>query len=690
MNLAKSIGNLQKYGYLCRYYVSTSTSRLAVSTDLKSKIDYNKNDFEAWRSRLYYQSKKRGILENDIIFGDFADQSLKTLTKKDLEDYDSLINGDTNEWDLFYYVTGISKTLNCYNDILSNRNVMTWLNESTKEPWYDHMDNGNSVINCHDLNLPNSPNAQYFVTIKAWNNVLTPLLLKGMSRVNIISLVFRLNELDNQMQYFNLGAYFKELESLSIEVINKNSKEYDLYPFFSNVPTIQNLKLVNVPFKLSTKASHWIKSIKRFYVDNNKELVYLPKWFSFGHGLVKLIIKNTLLAEITPISLLPNLENVRLSHNEISHIHRVSFVSEFLEEVDLSHNKITKLAAHTFSQSPSLRYIDLSYNHFKTQLPERAFFKNSKLKYLSLANSYITHLNPEAMIGLQNLRTLVLSYNPGIQLDIFTLLPLKSLQKLDLNWCNLTKMPMAVSQCCHLNTLQLSGNLFYTRDSMPSEVLAMLSNINRIDFDRNPLVEMPYGLFLVPLNNVELIEQILETIIQLPLWQREPCTPYMWHIHLSNSTKELQRKVAPWNEKKMAQNSLQHCRQLYESTLDKLDLYRELEQSSGCEATRKLRSAKDSCDNEQAEMEKKVEEKIKNEWLLKESQIHSMYTTEKPRKLKTFNTENYLMISIATNIFLASFLSTLMIFAIICRIKKYWDRREHDDLSNNNYQQTTN
>ncbi|CAB3405637.1 unnamed protein product [Caenorhabditis bovis] len=59
----------------------------------------------AKRARLLYQSKKRGILENDILLGDFADVNLPTMTASELEAYDKLINGEHMEWDLFYYMS---------------------------------------------------------------------------------------------------------------------------------------------------------------------------------------------------------------------------------------------------------------------------------------------------------------------------------------------------------------------------------------------------------------------------------------------------------------------------------------------------------------------------------------------------------------------------------------------------------
>lgn len=61
---------------------------------------------ETKRSRLLYQSKKRGILENDIILGEFADQMLQKMNLQQLMRYDEIINGEHMEWDLYYFLSG--------------------------------------------------------------------------------------------------------------------------------------------------------------------------------------------------------------------------------------------------------------------------------------------------------------------------------------------------------------------------------------------------------------------------------------------------------------------------------------------------------------------------------------------------------------------------------------------------------
>uniref|UniRef100_A0A1I7ZUQ6 Succinate dehydrogenase assembly factor 2, mitochondrial n=1 Tax=Steinernema glaseri TaxID=37863 RepID=A0A1I7ZUQ6_9BILA len=69
-------------------------------------VEMKKEGIEKQRARLLYQSKKRGILENDILIGGFAEQNLKTLSQEQLDRYDAIINGEHMEWDLFYYVSG--------------------------------------------------------------------------------------------------------------------------------------------------------------------------------------------------------------------------------------------------------------------------------------------------------------------------------------------------------------------------------------------------------------------------------------------------------------------------------------------------------------------------------------------------------------------------------------------------------
>ncbi|GFX99092.1 succinate dehydrogenase assembly factor 2, mitochondrial [Trichonephila clavipes] len=62
------------------------------------------------RARLLYQSRKRGMSENGLILSTFAAKYLSSFDKDQLVLYDKLINIPSNDWDLFYWATGVKET----------------------------------------------------------------------------------------------------------------------------------------------------------------------------------------------------------------------------------------------------------------------------------------------------------------------------------------------------------------------------------------------------------------------------------------------------------------------------------------------------------------------------------------------------------------------------------------------------
>ncbi|ODQ63763.1 DUF339-domain-containing protein [Nadsonia fulvescens var. elongata DSM 6958] len=87
------------------------------------------------RARLLYQSRKRGILETDLLLSKYADLYLKDMTREELEEYDELL--DNPDWDIFYWATRnedvkvcperweSSKTMEKLRDLAENRNRHT-------------------------------------------------------------------------------------------------------------------------------------------------------------------------------------------------------------------------------------------------------------------------------------------------------------------------------------------------------------------------------------------------------------------------------------------------------------------------------------------------------------------------------------------------------------------------------------
>ena len=64
-----------------------------IDTEIKLKIQpivRTGETIEVKRARLLYQSRKRGILESDLLLSRFADKYLKTMTMEELDEYDKL------------------------------------------------------------------------------------------------------------------------------------------------------------------------------------------------------------------------------------------------------------------------------------------------------------------------------------------------------------------------------------------------------------------------------------------------------------------------------------------------------------------------------------------------------------------------------------------------------------------------
>ncbi|SCU80486.1 LADA_0B07756g1_1 [Lachancea dasiensis] len=55
------------------------------------------------KARLVYQSRKRGILETDLLLSRFAAKYLNSMTPEELDEYDALL--DELDWDIYYWAT---------------------------------------------------------------------------------------------------------------------------------------------------------------------------------------------------------------------------------------------------------------------------------------------------------------------------------------------------------------------------------------------------------------------------------------------------------------------------------------------------------------------------------------------------------------------------------------------------------
>ena len=55
--------------------------------------------------RLLWQSRKRGISENDLLLSTWFQRNHPSMSPEQINEYDHLINAEVNEWDLFYWIS---------------------------------------------------------------------------------------------------------------------------------------------------------------------------------------------------------------------------------------------------------------------------------------------------------------------------------------------------------------------------------------------------------------------------------------------------------------------------------------------------------------------------------------------------------------------------------------------------------
>jgi succinate dehydrogenase assembly factor 2 len=91
-------------------HAESKTERLPIWAQPKNEST------EVKRRRLLYQSRKRGMLENDLLLSNFASTYLSKMNVDDLDLYDKLINTPSNDWDLYYMAIGRIETTEEYQN----------------------------------------------------------------------------------------------------------------------------------------------------------------------------------------------------------------------------------------------------------------------------------------------------------------------------------------------------------------------------------------------------------------------------------------------------------------------------------------------------------------------------------------------------------------------------------------------
>lgn len=102
------------------------------------RYERNGEDLVTKKARLLYQSRKRGMLENDLLLSTFAHRYLDKFSDQELQQYDHLINSVSNDWDIFYWAVRKKPTPDEYNngvmDLLKDHAQNTKKENRTRQP----------------------------------------------------------------------------------------------------------------------------------------------------------------------------------------------------------------------------------------------------------------------------------------------------------------------------------------------------------------------------------------------------------------------------------------------------------------------------------------------------------------------------------------------------------------------------
>ncbi|KAI3660802.1 hypothetical protein MP638_001851 [Amoeboaphelidium occidentale] len=89
---------------LIRRYSSEDGSLKLPDFGVPLRVERLNETLDCKKARLIYQSRKRGILESDLLCSTFIQKHLNQLSQSQLEDYDRVL--DENDWDLYYWCAG--------------------------------------------------------------------------------------------------------------------------------------------------------------------------------------------------------------------------------------------------------------------------------------------------------------------------------------------------------------------------------------------------------------------------------------------------------------------------------------------------------------------------------------------------------------------------------------------------------
>ena len=163
--------------------------------------------------------------------------------------------------------------------------------------------------------------------------------------------------------------------------------------------------------------------------------------------------------DLDGVSLLTNVEELKLRHNLISSVEPGDFISlPNLRSLELSHNSITSVEQGDFQGLSNLETLRLSFNEISSIEPGD-FTSMPNLRELRLTRNSITSVEQGDFRGLSNLETLILSSNEISSIESGDFDGLSNLWGLAMDGNSISRIaPGAFDQMENLTVLELSHN----------------------------------------------------------------------------------------------------------------------------------------------------------------------------------------------------------------------------------------
>ena len=311
---------------------------------------------------------------------------------------------------------------------------------------------------------------------------------------------------------------------IDLEVLDVSYNYFVLLPEngFGILKRLKQLKINNNEVSmLADKALGGLKNLQLIELSSNK-IVALPSelFKDQSQSIQEIYLQNNSISVLSPglLSDLGQLQVLDLSSNQLtsSWINKNTFKGLIrLVFLNLSKNKITKLEPEMFSDLNALHLLNLRYNLLES-LDADTFSLMNNLHSLFLSHNKIKYLDAYSLNGLGVMSLLSIDNNvlAGVHPEAFR--NCSSLQDLNLNGNELTKIPLALKDMRLLRTVDLGENLITALDepgfrgmsnlyglrmignrieNISRSSLRELSNLQILNLARNQIKSIEKGAF---------------------------------------------------------------------------------------------------------------------------------------------------------------------------------------------------